>query len=101
MHFSFEEADNNLNEKDLTDKSLNTSGFDISSISNRLEEDNEDEMEKPFLPNELLEESENAGAPGTIDSMKNKKNKSEIKKINKEISDVDKDAEEAEKTQTF
>merc|ERR1712013_188214 len=98
LQFSFEKADNKSNEKDLTDESSNTSGFDISSIINRLEDDDEDEMEKPFVPKKLMEESEKAGAPGTIDSIKKKKNKSEIKKIDKEISDVDKDVEDAEKT---
>ena len=46
LHVSFDkfEIENRSSDKELTDESLSTSGFDISSIINRLEDDTEDEI---------------------------------------------------------
>merc|ERR1712117_399808 len=101
LQISFDkgETDSKLSDKDLTDESLNTSGFDISSIINRLEDEEEDEIDehknenKGFLNNlntieenllkdtqdkdENMKKKKKGGRPPKLETSKNKE--SEIK----------------------
>jgi len=90
-------SDYKSNDKEITDESLNTSGFDISSIINRLEDEDEEDMSSSEALNKShnnLTEEEGRQLSPKIKSLKKlnqeqkrgtekKKNKKEIKSMKK------------------
>eukprot|EP00092_Neocalanus_flemingeri_P018121 GFUD01019612.1.p1 GENE.GFUD01019612.1~~GFUD01019612.1.p1 ORF type:complete len:2021 (+),score=754.74 GFUD01019612.1:811-6063(+) len=73
VSFDKNESDYKLSDKELTDESLNTSGFDISSIINRLED--EDDMSTAEAENNPTELDKNEITPLSLKSKSPKKNK--------------------------
>ena len=78
LQVSFEKVktENKSSYKDLTDESLNTSGFDISSIINRLEDEDDDEMPikrgEGMTPPEITDKQKEAISPKSKSSKKEK-----------------------------